>query len=177
MTRLRESYDFDIRRLELCQAYAKVHTMPPTRKSTEILGFLAKQGSRMTVYHVRTRQVEIAKQLAITRQALAVHLKRLRDFGYIQTGRGFLNVSESGGKAVGMKTAAVIIGVKVSPQHITEVSRSLRELPAQEIFRVTGDLDIILHSEQEKLDEMLAQLSKIDGVLETRTYLCIDTIR
>lgn len=121
--------------------------------------------------------MDLARDLKVTRQALSIHFKRLREAGLIQVGRGFINVTEEGSKATGFNSNPVIVTVRISPQKRLEVFGRLRSLPAVQVFRVTGDVDVVLVVEQEKLDRVLSTLSAIDGVLETKSLVTIETMK
>lgn len=111
--------------------------------------------------------------MQITRQALGLHLKKLRESGIIHVGRGFIDVTEEGLKAVGYRTEPVILNVKVLPQERSEAIQRIDKLPATEIFRVTGDADVVLIVEQDRLDQVLEALSHIHGVVETKSLVSI----
>ncbi len=145
----------------------------PTSKSLQILNLLLQNGHRKTVYNVSIGQVELAKELQITRQALSLHFKKLRESGLIQVGRGFINVTKEGLEAVGYRTAPVILNVRILPQKRSEAIQRIDELPVTEIFRVTGDADVVLIVEQDRLDRILEALSHIDGVVETKSLVSI----
>jgi DNA-binding Lrp family transcriptional regulator len=145
----------------------------PTSKSLQILKLLLNNGYQKTVYSLPIGQAELGKELQITRQALSLHLKKLREFGLIQVGRGFINVTEEGLEAVGYRREPVIVNVRILPQKRSEAIQKINELPATEIFRVTGDVDVVLIVEQERLDHILEALSHIDGVVETKSLVSI----
>src|SRR5208283_1849693 len=140
----------------------------PISKSLQILKLLLQKGDKKTVYSVPVGQVELAEKLQITRQALGLHFKKLREFGLIQVGRGFVDVTEEGLEALGYRREPVIVNVKILPQKMSEAVQKISELPATEIFRVAGDVDIVLIVEQDRLDPILEAISHIDGVAETR---------
>jgi len=149
----------------------------PTSKSLQILKLLLQNGQRKTVYSLPIGQVELARELQITRQALSLHFKKLRESGLIEVGRGFINVTEKGLNAVGYRREPVIVIVKILPQKRSEAIQKINELPATEIFRVTGDVDVVLIVEQETLDHILESLSHIDGVVETKSLVSIASHR
>lgn len=125
------------------------------------------------MYSVSVGQAELAKGLQITRQALSLHFKRLRESGLVQVGRGFINVTEEGLEAIGYRKEPVIVTVKILPQKRSEAIQKINELPATEIFTVAGDVDVVLIVEQDRLDPILEALSHIDGVAETRLLVAI----
>jgi len=145
-----------------------------TGRSFEVLKLLLKNGKRETVYSFHTRQSDLARKLQLTRQALSIHLKRLRESGFVQVGRGFVNITEDGLKAIGYHSSPVIIIVRVSPQRRLEAIGRMKSLSAVEIFRVTGDVDVVLIAEQGRLDNVLETLSKIDGVIEIKSLVSIE---
>jgi DNA-binding Lrp family transcriptional regulator len=148
-----------------------------TSKALQILELLLQSGHRKIVYNVSIGQVELASELQITRQALSLHFKKLRESGLIQVGRGFINVTEEGLKAVGYRTEPVILNVRILPQKRSDAIQKIDELPATEIFRVTGDADVVLIVEQDRLDRILEALSHIDGVVETKSLVSIASHR
>lgn len=100
-------------------------------------------------------------------------MKRLRELGLVQVGRGVINVTEDGLKAIGYHSNPVIVTVRVSPSKRLQAYERFKTLPAVEIFRVTGDADVVLVVEQDKLDHVLGTLSQIDGVVETKSLVSI----
>jgi len=148
-----------------------------TRKTFQLLRMLMENGNRKTVYSYSSNQRDLARVFNVTRQALSIHVKRLRELGMVQVGRGFVNVTESGLRAAGYNTNPVIVTVRLSPQKRLEIFKRISDLPAVEIFRVTGEMDIVLVVEQEKLDEVLGALDQTDGVLETKSLVSIETMK
>ncbi len=148
-----------------------------TRKSFQLLKMLWENGNRKTVYCFYGKQTEIARKWHVTRQALSIHFKRLRESGMVQTGRGFVNVTEEGLRAIGYNSNPVIVMVSISPQKRLEVFATVKALPAVQVFRVTGDVDVVLILEQDKLDETLATLGSTEGVVETKSLVSIEAIK
>lgn len=87
--------------------------------------------------------------MGITRQVLNVHFRGLKDEGYIRAGRGFIEITEKGMKALGNATAPTFIFAKVSPQKRAEAYKVICELPAQRIFRVAGEMDLLIITDQD----------------------------
>jgi len=145
----------------------------PVAKSLQILELVFKKGNRKTVYSARIAQADLACALHITRQALNQHLKKLRESGYAQVGRGFINVTEDGLRALGYRKDPVIITVRVSPQRRSDAFEKMKSLPAIEVFRVAGDADVVLIVEQHTLEQVLETLSDIDGILETKSLVAM----
>ncbi len=148
-----------------------------TRKTSQILKLLWENGDRKIVYSFYAKQIDFARKLNVTRQALSVHFKRLRESGFVQVGRGFVNVTEDGLKAIGYNSNPVIVTVRISPQKRLDAFAKIKGLPTVETFRVTGDVDVVLVLEQEKLDEVLGALSGVDGVIETKSFVSIENLR
>jgi len=119
----------------------------------------------------------LARQLGISRQALNVHLRKLRDLNYIRTGRGFIDVTEEGLSALGISVTPAFIFIKVSPLKRSYVYDKIKELAVQRAFRIAGDVDALVMTEREKLEEILKRLSSIDGIQDTKSYIAIETIR
>jgi predicted transcriptional regulator len=138
---------------------------------------LYTQGSPATTYTLEMKQNELAKQLNITRQALNVHLRKLRDGGFIRTGRGFIDVTEKGLNMLGVSANPAFVFVKVSPLKRVGVYQTIVTLPIQRVFRVVGDMDAIIMVEREKLDEALKGLASVDGIQDTRSYVTIQTLK
>lgn len=142
-----------------------------------LLRMLYAQGSPATTYTLHVKQSELAKQLKISRQALNVHLRKLRDEGYIRTGRGFIDVTEKGLDALGVSQNPAFVFIKVSPLKMEEAYREIVKFPVQHIFRVAGDMDAILIVERGKLDEALRRLAFVEGIQDTKSYVAIQTIK
>jgi DNA-binding Lrp family transcriptional regulator len=138
---------------------------------------LYEKGTTTSTYTLNVKQGELAKQLGISRQALNVHLRKLRNLDCIRTGRGFIDVTEKGLKALGMTSTPAFILVKVSPLKRMYAYEKVRELKVQRAFRIAGDVDALLMVEREGLDEVLKKLSAIDGIQDTKSYVTIESIR
>ena len=142
-----------------------------------LLRMLHAQGSPATTYTLHVKQSELAKQLEISRQALNVHLRKLRDEGCIRTGRGFIDVTEKGLGVLGVSPNPAFVFIKVSPLRREEAYREIVKFPVQRIFRVAGDMDAILIVEREKLDEALRKLAFVEGIKDTKSYVAIQAIK
>ncbi len=138
---------------------------------------LYERGKTVTTYTLWIKQTELAAQLGISRQALNVHLRKLRDQGYIRTGRGFIDVTEKGLSLLGISPNPAFVFLKISPLKRKEAYEEIFQFPVQRVFRVAGDMDAILVIEREKLDGALKRLANIEGVLDTRTYIAIQTLK
>lgn len=149
----------------------------PTGRAFHLLHMLYEQGRPATTYTLEMKQNELAKQLNISRQALNVHLRKLRDGGCIRTGRGFIDVTEKGLNMLGISANPAFVFVKVSPLKRVGVYQTIVTLPIQRVFRVVGDMDALLVVEREKLDEALKGLASVDGIQDTRSYVTIQTLK
>lgn len=148
-----------------------------TRRSMQILRILYEKGNAVNTYSLHMKQKDLAKQLGISRQALNVHLRKLRDLNYIRTGRGFIDVTEEGLNALGASSTPAFVFIKVSPYERGKVYKKIRGLAIQRAFRVAGDVDALLTVERSKLDEVLSKLSSIDGIKDTKSYVVIGPIK
>ncbi len=148
-----------------------------TKRSMQLLNLLYQKGESTNSHTLHLKQDALAKQLGISRQALNVHLRKLRDLNYIRTGRGFIDVTEEGLNALGISSVPAFVLIKVSPLKRSYVYQRIKELSIQRAFRIAGDMDALAMVEREKLDEVLSKLSAVDGILDTKSYVTIETIR
>ncbi|HDD69777.1 Lrp/AsnC family transcriptional regulator [Candidatus Bathyarchaeota archaeon] len=148
-----------------------------TRRSMQILRMLYEKGKATSTYTLNMKQEELAKELGISRQALNVHLRKLRDLNYIRTGRGFIDVTEKGLNTLGISATPAFIFIKVSPHKRIYAYKKIKELIVQRAFRITGDVDALLIVDREKLDEVLKRLSSIEGIQDTKSYVAIETMK
>jgi DNA-binding Lrp family transcriptional regulator len=138
---------------------------------------LYDKGSSTSTYTLRLKQDELSEQLGISRQALNVHLRKLKSREYIRTGRGFIDVTEKGLNALGVSTTPAFILIKVSPIKRIQVYDKIRELAVSRAFRIAGEVDALIIVERENLDEILKKLYAIDGIQYTRSYVTIEIIK
>lgn len=150
---------------------------PLTKRSVQLLRILYEKGKPTTTYTLRAKQDELSTQVGISRQALNVHLRKLKNRGYIRTGRCFLDVTEKGLSALGVSTAPAFILLKVSPVKRIQVYEKIKEIPVSKIFRIAGEVDALLTVERENLDKILKRLYEIEGVQDTRSYVTLETIK
>ena len=150
---------------------------PLTKRSVKLLKMLYEKGRSASTYTLSVKQDELSKQLGISRQALNVHLRKLKNAGYIRTGRGFIDVTEKGLNALGVSTTPAFILIKVSPIKRIQVYSKIRELAVSRAFRIAGEVDALIIVERENLDEILKKLYAIDGIQDTRSYVTIETIK
>ena len=123
------------------------------------------------------KQDELSAQLGISRQAYNVHLRRLKNRGYIRTGRGFIEITETGLSALGISSTPAFILMRVAPAKRVEVYKKLMKIAVLQAFRVAGEVDALIVIESEKLDAILKQLYEMEGVQETRSYVTIETLK
>ncbi len=149
----------------------------PSGRPLRILRMLYEQGEPVTTYTVRVKQSELAKQLDISRQALNVHLRKLRNLGCVRTGRGFIDVTENGLRVLGVFVNPAFVFIKISPLRRDEAYQRMLEFPVLRAFRVAGDMDAVLVVERQKLDEALRELALVEGVEDTKSYITIQTLK
>jgi DNA-binding Lrp family transcriptional regulator len=150
---------------------------PLTKRSVQLLRTLYEKGKSTTTYTLRVKQDELSAQLGISRQALNVHLRKLKNRGYIRTGRGFIDVTDKGLSALGVSTTPEFILIKVSPIKRIQVYNEIKEVAASRAFRIAGEADALIIVERENLDKTLKKLYAIDGIEDTRSYITIETIK
>ena len=150
---------------------------PLTKRSVQLLKMLYDRGKSTSTYTLHVKQDELSEQLGISRQALNVHLRKLKNTGYIRTGRGFIDVTEKGLNALGVSTTPAFILINVSPVKRIHVYNEIRELAVSRAFRIAGEVDALIIVERENLDEILKKLYAIDGIQDTRSYVTIETIK
>jgi DNA-binding Lrp family transcriptional regulator len=143
----------------------------------QLLQMLYGKGKATNIYSLHMKQNDLAKQLGISRQALNVHLRKLRNLNYIRTGRGFIDVTEKGLNALGISSNPAFVFIKVSPRKRGEVYEKIKQLAIQRAFRIAGDVDALIMVERTKLDEILSKLSYIEGVKDTKSYVSIEPIK
>lgn len=148
-----------------------------TKKTVKVLRLLCESGCPTTVLPSNITQHDLARKLHVTRQALSVHITRLVEAGFIQVGRGFINVTENGMKASGYRLSPVVLIVRVAPQNQRDAYERIKKIHASEIFRVAGDADFVLVLEHRDLDQVLQDLYGIKGVLETKALIATETLR
>jgi DNA-binding Lrp family transcriptional regulator len=106
-----------------------------------------------------------------------VHLRRLKNRGYIRTGRGFIEITQTGLSALGISSTPAFILIRVAPAKRVEVYKKLMKIAVLQVFRVAGEVDVLIVIESEKLDAILKQLCEMEGVQETRSYVTIETTK
>ena len=150
---------------------------PLTKRSIQLLKTLFEKGKSTNTYTLRVKQEELSNQLGVSRQALNVHLRKLKNRGYIRTGRGFVDITEKGLTALGVSTTPAFILLRISPIKRIQVYDALQRLQVSRAFRIAGEVDALIIIEQENLDEILRKLYKIEGIEDTRSYVTIEVIK
>ncbi len=147
-----------------------------TNRQLKLLKKLYEEGKPLEVHTVEKTQDELANELGITRQALSNHLKVLKELGYIRTGRGFIDLTEKALELLGEKKGDVFIFVKIEPTKRKQVYENIRKLKVKRIYRVTGDIDLIIEADKSRLDEILEEIASLDGVKETITHVVLEVL-
>ena len=150
---------------------------PLTKRSVKLLRRLFEKAQFTTSYTLSAKQDELSAQLGISRQAYNVHLRRLKNRGYIRTGRGFIEITETGLSALAISSTPAFILMRVAPAKRVEVYKKLMKIAVLQAFRVAGEVDALIVIESEKLDAILKQLYEMEGVQETRSYVTIETLK
>lgn len=148
-----------------------------TERQYQLLERLYKSAKTTKVYSVSKSQAEIAQELKISRQALSIHLRKLKAAKYVRTGRGFVDITPEGITSLGKSTVEAFVHVKVAPQGRTDAYRVAAESGANEIYRVTGDTDLIAMVEYNNLDSFLKKISSVEGVTETKAFVIIEKVK
>jgi len=143
----------------------------------QLLQMLYEKGKATNTYSLHVKQSDLAKHLGISRQALNIHLRKLRNLNYIRTGRGFIDVTETGLNVLGISLNPAFVFIKVSPHKRDEVYKKIKGLAIQRSFRIAGDVDALIIVERAKLDRILRNLSCIEGVKDTKSYVAIEPIK
>ena len=146
-----------------------------TSRQFELLKKFYEEGKAIEVRTVKKSQDEIASELGITRQALSNHLKVLKELGFIRTGRGFIDLTEKALKFLG-EDGEVFVLVKIEPVKRREVYEAIRKFKVKRAYRVTGDVDLIIEVNKTRLDEILEEISSLDGVRGTTTHIILETL-
>ena len=148
-----------------------------TGRPLKLLYLLYTRSKPATACVVQTKQAELANQLGISRQALNVHLRKLKEQGCIRTGRGFIVITEKGLALLGVSANPAFIFIRVSPLKRQRAYREILELPVQRVFQVAGDMDALIIVGQKKLDEVLQSLASVEGVQTIKSYITTQTVK
>jgi DNA-binding Lrp family transcriptional regulator len=150
---------------------------PLTKRSVQLLRTLYEKSKATNTYTLSVKHDELSAQLGISRQALNVHLRKLKNRGYIRTGRGFIDVTDKGVRALGVSTIPAFILIKVSPTKRIQVYDKIKEVAVSQAFRIAGDADALIIVERENMDKILKKLYAIDGIQDTKSYVTIENIK
>jgi DNA-binding Lrp family transcriptional regulator len=148
-----------------------------TRRPLRLLYFLYERAKPITVYTTKVKQVELAKQLGISRQVLNVHLRKLRSRGYIRPGRGFIDITEEGLKVLGVSASPAFVFVRVSPIKKNEAYQEMAALTVQRAFKVAGDMDAVLIVDKDKLDDVLRKFASVEGIQSIKSYIASQILK
>ncbi|MBC7120915.1 MAG: Lrp/AsnC family transcriptional regulator [Candidatus Methanosuratus sp.] len=148
-----------------------------TDRQLQILKVLFEMSEQTIVFTIKKKQIDLAEGLDLTRQALNIHLRKLRDAGLIRTGRGFIDLTEAALKVLGVGTAEAFVFLKIHPPKREEVYEKIRNLPALDIYRVTGEIDLVAIVPQAQLDRFLEEVSGVDGVISTSSHIAISSLK
>ncbi|PSN84410.1 hypothetical protein B9Q13_00790 [Candidatus Marsarchaeota G2 archaeon ECH_B_SAG-G16] len=148
-----------------------------TDRQYELLEKLFSAAKVAKVYSVAKSQAEIAQELGISRQALSIHLRKLKAAKYVRTGRGFVDITPEGISALGKSSVEAFVHVSVNPQNREQVYKQAIEAGANELYRVTGESDLIAVVEYNNLDPFLKKISSLPGVKETKAFVIIEKLK
>ena len=148
-----------------------------TDRQIQILRMLYKISNSTNVFTVKKTQGELARELNLTRQALNIHLRRLREESLIRTGRGFIDLTEKALQTLGVGTSEAFVFLKIQPSQREHVYEKVRKFSSSKLFRVTGEIDLVAMVPQAQLDSFLESVSGIDGVISTSSHVVISIIK
>jgi DNA-binding Lrp family transcriptional regulator len=149
-----------------------------TEKQYSLLLKLYENSVETNMRSVNKSQSELANELGITRQALSVHLRKLKEGNLIRTGRGFVDLTEKALNIIEEKTNESFIIIKVQPQKRNQVYEQISKISClKRAYRVTGEIDLIAVVNQSSLDEFLKEISKIDGITFTSAHVVITKLK
>jgi hypothetical protein len=121
------------------------------KSSRQVLKVLYENAEFTTIYTVSNKHGEMSTELGINREAYNLHLRRLKNKGYIRIGQGFVDITEKGLNAIGVSTKPSFILIKASPNQeivstkLKETICSIFEGSAQvEALIVRGGDDLLL---------------------------------
>jgi len=154
-----------------------IENLSLTDRQVQLLRLLYKVSNNASVFTVNKTQGELAKELNLTRQALNIHLRRLREEHLIRTGRGFIDLTEKALQTLGVGTAEAFIFLKIQPSQREYVYDKIKKLESTKMYRVTGEIDLVAEVPQAKLDSFLEAASGIEGVISTSSHVVISIIK
>lgn len=145
-----------------------------SEKQIALLRKLYENSRPLKVRTVAKKQVELANELGITRQALNNHLRRLREEGYIRTGRGFIDLTDKALTILGKKEGTAFVLIDCQPKFRDLIYEKIKKMNVRRVSRVTGDVDIIVEVNREELSDFLKEVSKLEGVEETKAHVVLE---
>ncbi|MCR6623365.1 MAG: Lrp/AsnC family transcriptional regulator [Candidatus Verstraetearchaeota archaeon] len=149
-----------------------------TEKQYSLLLKLYENSVETSIRSVNKSQSELANELGITRQALSVHLRKLKEKNLIRTGRGFIDLTEKALNIIEEKANESFVIIKVQPQKRNQVYEQISKISClKRAYRVTGEIDLIAVVNQSSLDEFLKEISKIDGITFTSAHVVITKLK
>jgi DNA-binding Lrp family transcriptional regulator len=149
-----------------------------TEKQYSLLLKLYENSVETTIRSVNKSQSELANELGITRQALSVHLRKLKEKNLVRTGRGFIDLTEKALNIIEEKANESFVIIKVQPQKRNQVYEQISKISClKRAYRVTGEIDLITVVNQSSLDEFLKEISKIDGITFTSAHVVITKLK
>lgn len=148
-----------------------------TDRQYQLIHHLLQRAQPMRVYTVYGDQDEIARELGMTRQALAIHLKRLKELGLVRTGREFVDITEKAVKHLKGQSNDVIILVKIEPKYRDKAYQDVKKLPIEKALRLAGDFDMAVITQETVLDKVLDAINNMEGVRETKTFISIGVVK
>ncbi|NOZ59615.1 MAG: Lrp/AsnC family transcriptional regulator [Euryarchaeota archaeon] len=145
-----------------------------SEKQLQVLRKLYEGARSLKVHSTQKTQAELAAELGISRQALSAHLRELRERGLIRTGRGFIDLTDRALAEIGKFGEEAFVLLKVKPAYRDETYARLRALPAERVYRVAGEYDVIAVVPVAKLREFLDEVAKLEGVEATASHVVIE---
>ena len=140
-----------------------------TYRRTQILNYLLKRARPTTVYTINKDQDEIAKELGITRPALASYLRRFNNLGLVRTGFGFLDITDKAVRMLEKRTNDVIIFMKTRQRE--KVCEKLKEFPAR-VLKLADEFDVVVITDKNTLEKIVDAV--VDFVTDTKVLISVE---
>jgi DNA-binding Lrp family transcriptional regulator len=64
--------------------------------------------------------------------------------------------------------------IKVNPKNRLDVYNKIGKITKIGLYRVTGDIDLIVTVNNSRLEQFLRSISKIEGVVETSAHIVLE---
>ncbi|NJE13886.1 Lrp/AsnC ligand binding domain-containing protein, partial [Thermococcus sp. LS2] len=77
---------------------------------------------------------------------------------------------------LGERKGDVFVFIKIEPTKRKQVYDAIKKLKVKRVYRVTGDIYLIVEADKTRLDEILEQIASLDGVKETITHVVLETL-